>query len=39
MLPPADRPGLGPIVKRETGIVLVNASAAVAAGGNGRMIG
>jgi hypothetical protein len=31
--------GFGPIVKRETGIVLVNASAVVAAGGNGRMIG
>jgi hypothetical protein len=35
MLPPADRPavGLGPIVKRETDVVLVDASAAVPAGG------
>jgi hypothetical protein len=31
--------GFGPIVKRETAIVLVNASAAVPAGGKGRMIG
>jgi hypothetical protein len=31
--------GIGPIVKRETVIVLVNASAAVPARGKGRMIG
>ncbi len=31
--------GFGPIVKRETVIVVVNANAAVPAGGKGRMIG
>jgi hypothetical protein len=30
--------GIGPIVKRETVIVLVDASAAVSVGGKGRMI-
>jgi hypothetical protein len=37
---PADRElSFGPIVKRETIIVLVNPSAAVPTGGNGRKIG
>jgi hypothetical protein len=42
MLPPAEAGrgvGLGPIVNRETDVVLVDASAAVPAGGKGRMIG
>jgi hypothetical protein len=37
--PAGRKVGFGPIVKREAVIVLVNASAAVPAGGNGRMNG